>query len=183
MTKPKQCEQVIKQITEAFVDTPRPKNDNFGYDWYDSADDNMATKFSKYKHWSEIPFELLYRYRDDLIFLTREGFRYILPAVMSFVLIKGHETDMLIENIIHRLQPPELENPELYNVKYQLDFAKNQYTVAEKSAVYAYLKWHKDMFYNDYGSIGRQQDNIDTALIYWYLLSENALPKPDDLNS
>ncbi len=77
MKKSKKCEDVIKQIADAFADVPRPASTGygFGHDWMEASDDNMDVHFSKYKHWSNIPFELLLRYHESTTWLTEVGFR------------------------------------------------------------------------------------------------------------
>jgi|GEM_PF-6414530 len=129
MAKSKQCEQVIKQITEAFADTPRPKNDNFGYDWDDPEDDNMQVDFSKFKHWRDITFDLLFKHQNYIMCLTDEGFRYMLPAFMTFIVIKGYEAK---SELIRHLTHPKFLHPNSYTSQEQKKFEKRVYSFSKE---------------------------------------------------
>lgn len=175
----------IEQIKKAFSATPPPKDWKIGYDWWRSEDDNMQVDFKKYKNFG-MPFDLILRYRDELVFLTDGGFRYCLPAFMLTILEHGYEADTLVDNILRFLVPPSLlytaspdwktavekkyANEDLREVGYTR--RTQAFTKQECLAIIAFLECHKAMFYDNYDTWDAERDLTEFALIYWFLLAE-----------
>lgn len=168
--------EVIEQIKKAFTDTPPPKGWKIGYDWNDPEDDNMEVAFKKYAHWQELPFEIIFQYRNELFYLTDEGFHFYLPAFMVAILKRGHDTDTLVDTILDRLVPPSLYYPNSYEEKDEASYEKRAklFTLDECKAIFSFLKCYKAMFYDEFtGPSAYQQDLTESALVYWFLLAED----------
>jgi Uma2 family endonuclease len=97
-------QQVVKQIEEAFANTPHPGNKRIGVYGYSIDYDLLG------KHWKEIPLDIIVKQRGELSFLTLEAYRYYIPAFMTATLLHYEEVDTLAGNLISHFSPPAEES-------------------------------------------------------------------------
>lgn len=68
------------------------------------------------KEWWEIPLAVLIMNRDRMSYLTKAGFCFLLPAFLTAAIEHAKEVDVLQDNIVYMLTPPQSESSDHYKV-------------------------------------------------------------------
>lgn len=136
-------QKIVRQIEEAFADTPYPGDSNIG--WGCGWEGKEFERVLRGKHWKELSLEIIFTHRDELPCTTPEGFRFYLPAFMLATLLHYDEIDTLSGNLISSLSP---DNGDLYehSLKHLSKFARD-----EQVAILAFLKSYLKLHPGDYG--------------------------------
>lgn len=170
----------IDKIKEAFADTPPPTDWKIGYDWWEGEENNMETKY-KGKHWLNLPFDLLFRYREKLPFMTQQGFRYYLPAYMLSLLVFEHKMDTMVYFILDQLIPPTLRCRNSWTIlsktysyterddRYFEYYRAYHFTKGEAEAIFSFLEAFKPIYLDGEPEWAMQEirEDWETAYLYW----------------
>jgi hypothetical protein len=149
-------QRVVKQIEEAFSDTPYPQETGiYGY----SIDYDLQGK-----HWKEITPDIIFRQRGELSFITFEAFRFYLPVFMRAALLHYDEVDTLPGNLISHLAP---EPPESSHYDYALR-KHNHFNQVEQAAILAFLEALRRLYPAEYSDVELVFGPLlDSAIEYW----------------
>jgi hypothetical protein len=101
-------EQVLSKLASAFEQELFPGDAQL---YISSAshifDVEDATENLSFEHWNHIPLENLNKNRDRISYLTEVGFRFLLPAFLTAAIMYPREVDIMVDNIIFALTPPD----------------------------------------------------------------------------
>ena len=125
--------RLVENIKIAFKDVPIPSYVGYELDELEG------------KKWENISPQDLRRVADELTSFSDEGFRYFLPAILISVILHSKEVDVLTENIIHKLAPPDKE--ERY-YKEHLSILKRRANILDakqKNVVKGFLLSYKEL--------------------------------------
>jgi hypothetical protein len=96
-------QRTLARIEAAFVDAPRPSNDDLLHE--QCADDNDIAQLYFVKHWREIPDELVESEYAALSFLSADGFRHFVAADVGFALRNLASGAAAVDSTIWSLAP------------------------------------------------------------------------------
>src|SRR5262245_16152441 len=98
--------RLAEQIERAFGDVTYPGDDRIVQNPHDLESVRLRDEF-KGKHWTTLPLRTLLKYSSSLPLLTPEAVRFYLPAFLHVSVVRPDEVDVIPENIISYLTPPE----------------------------------------------------------------------------
>lgn len=100
-------ETVSQIIRDAFGEAENTPDVIFkpSADWYFDMDQASADFIGR--KWFEMPIDILIRHRDRLSWMTPEAFHFYLPAFLLAVIHEREQVDVLHENILSKLIPPD----------------------------------------------------------------------------
>jgi hypothetical protein len=125
--------EVLEQIAQAFMHAPRPPDDELLHP--ESRDDSDIQALIGVPHWRELPDESIEYEYSALAFLGPAGFRYFLPAYLSWVLRHPDSGTAVVGSTIYALTP--IEGGPLR------EFMLSKYSLlddAQRSAIVAFLR-------------------------------------------
>ncbi|MEP7292247.1 MAG: DUF6714 family protein [Chloroflexota bacterium] len=161
--------QVVSEIQNAFQNTPYPHDNDIGRDEYEGQE---LWKPLQNRHWSEVPLELIKRYRDELSMFSYEGFRFYLPAFMLAILLHPDEVDTLHSNLLVNLTPLDYVsrqmNSSLKTTNSGLEGFRRRaklFSQQEGTAIIAFLNFYKQEYSEEYPV--RELKLVDGALDFW----------------
>ncbi len=109
----------------------------------------------------------------------------MLPAFMIWVLTEKYKTEF--SNILIDVTPPKLQYDKSFfkNLdQHQVKFEKrvHKFNHQQQKAIFAFIECYIEIFNAELEVKIRLASDSESALVYWYLLSEDDLPKPNDIN-
>jgi hypothetical protein len=103
----KERKEMVQEITAAFANIEYPEGNSIFiseaghyFDIEEAIDDLSA------KSWSDIPLKTLMDNRNRLSFLTPPAYCFFLPAYLIAAIEHPKEVDVLLDNVIESLTPP-----------------------------------------------------------------------------
>lgn len=145
---------IIAQIASAFADVPRPTNDELLHP--NCFDDNDIAALYEIEDWRDLSDSMVENEYGALAFLSPEGFRFFIPAYMSFTLRHPESGAAAVQSTLMSLSP-----------EYDQMFTPSKFAMldaAQSAAVIAFLE-----------AMSTYED-VDEALVYWYERSESDRP-------
>jgi len=117
------------------------------------------------KPWQAITLDDLLRGRETAL-LTPAAWRYYLPAMIRWCVRDPHAVDVLLDNLVYALEPPQ---PEAYPGQRQYFEARaTGFDARQREAIVAYLEWYRAKEEADWGTLGaKPPDNVYKALAHW----------------
>jgi hypothetical protein len=98
---------LLRHMEESFGGLPYPGDENIAARGDGSGDAERLRKALKGLHWRDVPFEVLVSVRSSVSSLSPEGFRFYLPAFMSFSILDPSRADVIPEFLIGALTRPD----------------------------------------------------------------------------
>jgi hypothetical protein len=139
-------EDVLAQIDAAFSDVPRPSNDDLLHP--NCFDDNDIAALYAVANWRDLSDAMVENEYAALFFLSPEGFRFFIPAYMTFSLRHPTSGAAAVQSTLMSLSPD-----------YDCAFTPSKFIhfVDAQAAVVV-----------DFFEVMAQHENVDDALLYWY---------------
>jgi hypothetical protein len=138
-------DDVLVQIYAAFANVPRPENDELLHP--NCADDNDIMALYEVTDWHDLSDATVENEYAALSFLSPAGFRYFIPAYMSFTLRHPESGAAAVESTIWSLSP---NSDQHFNPSKFIRF-----DAAQSAAVVSFLE-----------AMAAYQE-VDDALLYW----------------
>jgi hypothetical protein len=145
-------EVLLAQIEAAFANVPRPGNDELLHS--NCFDDNDIAELYSVAVWHDLTDAVVENEYAALFFLSPEGFRYFIPAYMSFTILHPESGAAAVESTIWSLSP---ENDQHFTPSKFILFDANQ-----SAAVVAFLE------------AMAAHVEVDDALLFWLERSEQS---------
>jgi hypothetical protein len=136
---------VLAQIDTAFATVPRPGNDELLHP--NCADDNDIMALYEVTDWHDLSDATVENEYAALSFLSPAGFRYFIPAYMSFTLRNPESGAAAVESTLWSLSPSSDQH-----------FTPSKFIhfdAAQSTAVVSFLE-----------AMAKYQE-VDEALLYW----------------
>ncbi len=126
-----------QMVHAAFGDTSYPENNlvQSGTNPNYVGEEISIIKHFTGKRWQEITLESLIANRDCISWFTVEAYRYYLPAYMIAVITHFHEVDVLSNNTLYHLTPPD----EHETWKTEFITTSKGFTQAQKSVIQNFI--------------------------------------------
>lgn len=147
-------ERTIKQIIcKAFAQIPYP-GDNYivdNYPW-DDSERNAVLEYFIGKSWGDINYKRLnHDYEMDpsacLSFMSDQAYRYYLPAFLLLCLESYDEADIIVNNVIYSLSPPEDSHS---NAMKKFLSRMSEFTLEQKTSIRSFLEYIQELHGNDF---------------------------------
>jgi hypothetical protein len=99
--------ELIKNIRNAFISEKYPGDSHIVYDnsGYHLECIEIKDAFAG-QSWYTLHEDFLFEQRESIIFFSKEGFKYYLPAYMTVAINKFREMDTLLDTVINKLTLP-----------------------------------------------------------------------------
>jgi hypothetical protein len=98
---------LLRHMEEGFGGLPYPGDENIAASSDGSGDAERLRKALKGLHWRDVPFEVLVSVRSSVSSLSLEGFRFYLPAFMTFSILDPSRADVIPEFLVGMLTRPD----------------------------------------------------------------------------
>jgi uncharacterized protein DUF6714 len=98
---------LLRHMEEGFGGLPYPGDENIVASRDGSADAERLWKALKGLHWRDVPFEVLEGARWSVSSLSPEGFRFYLPAYMTFSILDPSRADVIPGCLVQALTAPD----------------------------------------------------------------------------
>jgi hypothetical protein len=156
-------ESIVSKIAAAFPSEPVPPKESL-FNGHCCECVEVSEAFG-YKPWPAISLEEL-RAGGETALLTPTAWRYYLPAVITWCVLDPESVDVISDNLVYQLEPPETSAQE----SLRQWFAKraSDFTDARRQAILAYLNWYREREELEY--VGLEMDpprRVYRALEYW----------------
>jgi hypothetical protein len=143
-SSPSNTQYIKEQIQHAFRGIDQPGRKMIPADAPSCEIEIKALMSKKWKTWSDITDKVIEYHYDALSFISPEGYKFILPAFMTYAL-NNPESDKLVENstIYSLMAPDRFRNPiqfEWFTLK------TSQFNNEQVDAIILFLEYeeHKD---------------------------------------
>lgn len=116
------------------------------------------------RHWKNVTANQLRKYADELHNFSPEVFRYFLPAILTAVILYPKESDVLVDNVIGQLSPPEEGTRHKTNFDRRMAILDYKMKNAVKQFIRSYkqLEPHGAWSFMDY-----DKDKLEKAIEFW----------------
>lgn len=161
--------QVLDKIASAFQQEALPRDAELYISSADHIFDTEEAMVSlNYEHWNQIPLENLIQNRDRISYLTEIGFRFLLPAFLTVAIEHPKEVDVLLDNIIFALVPPDnLEHPRYDSIMKRARIL----SMPQIEAILAFFESYADIYpINEWSFSSKDREKIERAIQFWRLI-------------
>ncbi len=109
-------QELVQNIKDAFSAIEVSKNERLFIPSADHIFDaqRAEAKIREVQWWWEIPLDVLIANRDRISYLSKDGFRFLLPAFLIAAIEQPKQVDVLVSNIIWTLTPPKTSDIDKY---------------------------------------------------------------------
>jgi len=131
------ADEIIRQIKAAFAEVPYPGREAlFNHHCCECAE--VSASYAG-KLWTEIALADVLAGRETSL-LNAAAWRYYLPAVMIWCIGAPDAVDVIQDNLVYQLEPPDEERgvPEWFNER------APGFSSEQRSAIAAYLHWYRE---------------------------------------
>lgn len=153
------AELVLASIKAAFPAEPVPsRTDLLKTHCCECVETSEAFAF---KAWPDISLEELLAGRETAL-LTATAWRYYLPAVISWCIRAPEVVDVINDNLIFQLEPPQEIDGKWFEER------AHGFSAAQRQAIVAYLRWYQEREAQEYGAMGMEPpESAARALRHW----------------
>ena len=159
MSRTRDIAATIREITEAFADTPYPGREALFNDH--CCECAEVSESYAGKTWKEITLEDVLGGRETAL-LNAAAWRYYLPALMIWCIRAPDTVDVIHDNLVFQLEPPDAQR----GVAAWFDERAHGFSRAQRSAISAYLEWSLDYCEEQWPG-GEPSRHARNALAYW----------------
>lgn len=164
--------QIVQTIKECFSTIKLTANQSI---FIPSAghifDAEIADTSLRQEQWSDIPLDILMANRDRMSYLTNEGFHFLLPAFLIASIEFPQQVDVLLDNIVFMLTPPDSDNQNIYRAfESRIEGLSRQ----QSQGIAAFFQNYKHIYPVDEWSFTEKDAiQIERAYAFWKAKSEN----------
>jgi hypothetical protein len=156
-------EAVVAQVAAAFPSEPVPPQEQL-LNGHCCECVEVSNAFG-YKPWRSISLDDL-RAGGESALLTPAAWRYYLPAVISWCVRAPESVDVIQDNLVYQLEPPEASKQ---NALHEW-FAERVwgFTDVQRQAILGYLNWYRERQEAEYAALEMEPPrHVYRALEYW----------------
>jgi hypothetical protein len=115
--------------------------------------------------WPDITLDNLLAGRETAL-LTPTAWRYYLPAVISWCVREPEAVDVIQDNLVYQLEPPEPTDKA--SLQEWFDERKEGFTSDQRRAIVTYLHWYRVRQEAEYAELDMEPPtHVYRALDYW----------------
>jgi hypothetical protein len=152
---------LLAQITEAFPAEPAPPLEVLLNSHCPECE--AVSELFRGTPWPEVSLHQL-RLAGGITLLTPAGWRYYLPALISWSVKDPAGVDYLQDDAVYGLEPPEPTAQEELHLSFQRRAIG--FTAVQRRAIVAYLEWYRGREEAEWGGTEPPQ-HVCRALDYW----------------
>jgi hypothetical protein len=150
---------IIQQIMAAFAGTEYPGRNALANDHCCECAE-VAGAYAG-RPWTDITLDHLLAGRETAL-LSAAAWRYYLPAMMIWCLREPDAVDVIQDNLVYQLEPPDGERgvPEWFQER------ATGFSAEQRAAIVAYLDWYREYDAARWAG-GEPPRHVYNALAYW----------------
>ncbi len=154
--------ELLLNIRKTFT-TPLENNELFIETAPQYFDVETATKELLYKHWYDVPLNMIIKYRIHFWALTSNAFRFYLPAMLTAIIEHPHDVDTLTDFVIHSLTPKSDSLTDSIFIERSHQFLNDEVRVILK-----FLESYFDLFPpDDWSYTANDVRDLNRAIQFW----------------
>jgi len=152
-------EELVRQIVAAFASTPHPAREALANNH--CCECVEVSRAYAGKPWTQIALEDILAGRETAL-LTAAAWRYYLPAMLIWCLREPDAVDVLADNLVYQLEPPDGE----HGVSEWFGERAVGFSESQRAAVVAYLDWYRERDEARWAGSAPPR-HVYRALAYW----------------
>lgn len=153
-------EEIVRLVVAAFPAEPRPPAEAL---FKDHCQECIAVSNAfGARPWPDITLQALL-VGGETALLTARAWRYYLPSVITWCVREPEAVDVICDNLVYQLEPPEPGKEDVWFAERKGGFAEEQ-----RVAIVAFLQWYRQRLEAEYCALEMEPPrHVYRALQYW----------------
>lgn len=167
-------QELVQNIKDAFSAIEVSKNEGLFIPSAEHIFDaqRAEAKIREVQWWWEIPLDVLIANRDRISYLSRDGFRFLLPAFLIAAIEQPKQVDVLVSNIIWTLTPPKTSDIDRYKT---FETRMAALSIQQSQVIANFFQEYTTIYPVDEWSFTKSDEvEISRAYVFWRSKAQQA---------